>query len=66
MTKFICKCDDCEMPHCKQCGHHYDPYCAYGSNVCDECQINNAAEECENVTKAFNGNYEEAAQIMGW
>lgn len=66
MTKYICKSDGCEMAHCKRCGHHYDPYSAYGSSICDACQINDAAEECEQITQAFDGNYEEAARQMGW
>ena len=66
MKKYECNVEGCELHHCKRCGGHYDPYAAYGSSICDECQINAAAEECERVIEAFGGNSEEAARVMGW
>ncbi len=64
--KFVCRVEDCELPHCKRCGHHYDPACSEGRDVCDACQIGAAAAEAETVTKAFGGNYEAAAKFLGW
>lgn len=61
-----CNVEGCELHHCRKCGGHYDPACAEGRDVCDECQINAAASECEQITKNFGGNYEEAAKFMGW
>ncbi len=65
MEKFVCKVEGCEGPHCRKCGHHYDPAC--GENgVCDACIIGQASSEAEAITKVFGGNYEEAARHMGW
>jgi len=64
--KKLCQIEDCEMPHCSKCGCHYDLYAAYGKKVCDDCQIEEAKDESRAVTKAFNGNYEEANNFMGW
>ncbi len=66
MKTFVCKIDGCELPHCCRCGHHYDPACAGGRDVCDGCQIDVAAAECEQIVKAFGGNIDEAAKWMGW
>lgn len=65
-VKFVCQCEGCDCPHCKQCGRHYDPACSEGRNVCDACQIGQASQEAEAITEAFGGNYEEAARFMGW
>lgn len=61
-----CTIDGCDLPHCRKCGHHFDPACVGGSNVCDQCQIDAAAAECEQIVRAFGGNSEEAAKAMGW
>ena len=61
-----CKDDSCDIPHCSKCGSHYDPHAAGGSRVCDGCQIEAAMAEAEAATKAFGGNYEEAARVLGW
>lgn len=63
--RFVCKVEDCEMPHCKKCGHHYDPECGQ-RGVCDHCLIMGAAHEAEAITQAYDGNYEAAAADMGW
>ena len=57
-----CKADDCDLRHCKQCGgHNYE-----AEDRCDACQIEAASNETERLTRAFGGNYEEAARVMGW
>ena len=62
-----CTIEGCELPHCRKCGGHYDSACSEGRpDICDQCQIEEAADECAAVTKAFGGNYEEAAEFMGW
>jgi hypothetical protein len=66
MPKFQCKEEGCDQLHCRNCGRHYDPACSEGRDICDGCQVDNAAAEAEAVTKAFGGNYEEAAKFMGW
>jgi len=63
--RFVCKSDDCELPHCKKCGHHYEPECGR-NGVCDHCIIYGAVAEAETITKAYGGNYEAAAAAMGW
>lgn len=61
----VCKVDDCDQPHCRKCGHHYDPAC--GENgVCDGCIVDRASAEAQAITKAYGGNYEAAAADMGW
>jgi hypothetical protein len=62
--KFVCRSDGCEMAHCRKCGRHYEPMDNTGE--CDECQINAAISETEQITKNFGGNYEEAARFYGW
>jgi len=57
--------DDCDAPHCKKCGCHYDPACGQGG-VCDGCLVDRASSEAEAVTKAFGGDAEAAARHMGW
>lgn len=57
-----CKSDDCDLRHCRECGgHNFEP-----GDTCDECQINAASSEAEQITKNFGGNYEEAAKFYGW
>jgi len=51
--------DDCDLPHCKTCGEHSD-------GPCEVCEVERARQEAEAVTKAFGGNYEQAAQFLGW
>ncbi len=65
MKRWTCPVEDCDAPHCKKCGYHYDPACGQ-NGVCDACLIQQASDECEAVTEAFGGNYEEAAAYMGW
>lgn len=60
-----CRVDDCDQPHCRTCGEHYDPACGRGG-VCDGCIVDQASAEAEAVTEAFDGDYEEAARVMGW
>jgi hypothetical protein len=62
-TTYPCRTDDCDCNHCHGCGCHTENG---ERSLCDDCQINGAARECESVTKAFGGNYEEAARFMGW
>jgi hypothetical protein len=66
MPTLTCQIEDYDLPHCKRCGHHFDPACSGGSEVCDGCQVDSASNEAEAVTKAFGGNYEAAALYMGW
>lgn len=56
------------MHHCRRCGRHYEPCreTERAGGVCDGCLIGQASDEAEAVTKAFGGNYEEAAKHMGW
>ena len=64
--KFVCREEGCDQPHCKRCGRHYDPACSEQPGICDECIIMGAAAEAEAATRAFGGNYEEAARQLGW
>ena len=62
-----CNVEGCELHHCSQCGGHYDPACSGNRpSVCDECQIMAAADEAEQITKNFGGNWEKAAKFYGW
>ena len=59
MKKFLCQNDECEQPHCKECGHHYDPACGVGG-VCDSCLIERRMCQAQAEAAAFGDNYEEA------
>ena len=56
-----CKAVECELRHCKCGRHNFEP-----GETCDSCQVEVAAEETEAITRNFGGNYEKAAQFMGW
>ena len=64
--RWRCQFEGCEQAHCKRCGFHYDPYAAYGSGICDDCQIQDARATAEAQAAQFGGNYEEAASYYGW
>jgi hypothetical protein len=64
--RWRCMSDGCECAHCKRCGYHYDSYAAYGKDICDACQIQDARETAEAQAEAFGGNYEEAAVYFDW
>lgn len=63
-----CKVEDCDAPHCKRCGCHYDPACTEppGGPVCDTCLIEQAADTARAQAEAFGGDYEAAARYHGW
>jgi len=31
--------DDCDVPHCGGCGHHYEPWHGQRLGRCDECSV---------------------------
>lgn len=63
--KFRCQVEGCEGPHCRKCGHHYDPACGQ-NGICDACQIERGRQEREARVKDFQGNTEELYKFMGW
>jgi hypothetical protein len=60
-----CDIEGCDGPHCRKCGHHYDPACGR-DGVCDGCLVERARSEMEAVSAAFGGDHEAAARHMGW
>jgi hypothetical protein len=64
--KFVCRMEGCDAPHCRKCGHHYDPACSEGKDICDGCQIGMASADAEHATELHGGNYEEAARVENW
>lgn len=61
-SRFHCDVDDCDQPHCRECGRHYDGIGA----TCAGCEVERARDEMAAVSAAFGGNHEAAARFMGW
>ena len=60
-----CQIEDCDAPHCKKCGEHYDPAFNKGG-VCEDCLLVEACERAAHQMSAASVNYEELNRIQGW
>jgi len=58
-----CKCQDCDLQHCKECGSHI---LDTSGETCENCQLDNIAAATQTIIAGFDGNYEEAAKFWGW
>lgn len=58
----VCQVEDCELCHCRQCGGHTDD----PMRPCDGCYVEQVQQTTEAITKAYKGNYEQAALDQGW
>jgi len=56
--------DEFGMATCRKCEEPYDPADAGGRDMCVRCQVNSARDQMAQIVDAFDGNYEEALQVL--